>query len=138
VQGPDPSKLPDSLPAGSKFTITATLEKVKRDEKGKIAVKVTLFKRPQPTTKEQATAPLTDKEILASGTLKLEGAKETLELTLKEGANKNEIGIEVSASSSVPTPTLTEWGLIALAVLLAGGMGYMIYRRRPALRPAAP
>jgi hypothetical protein len=35
-------------------------------------------------------------------------------------------------------PTLTEWGLIALAVLLAGGMGYMIYRRRPALRPAAP
>ena len=37
-----------------------------------------------------------------------------------------------------PVPTLTEWGLIALAVLLAGGMGYMIYRRRPALRPAAP
>ncbi len=35
-------------------------------------------------------------------------------------------------------PTLTEWGLIALAVLLAGGMGYMLYRRRPALRPAAP
>jgi hypothetical protein len=39
---------------------------------------------------------------------------------------------------SVSLPTLTEWGLIALAVLLAGGMGYMIYRRRPALRPAAP
>jgi hypothetical protein len=38
----------------------------------------------------------------------------------------------------VTVPTLTEWGLIALAVLLAGGMGYMIYRRRPALRPAAP
>jgi hypothetical protein len=38
----------------------------------------------------------------------------------------------------VSLPTLTEWGLIALAVLLAGGMGYMIYRRRPALRPAAP
>ncbi|MCS6902823.1 MAG: IPTL-CTERM sorting domain-containing protein [Candidatus Bipolaricaulota bacterium] len=36
------------------------------------------------------------------------------------------------------TPTLAEWGLIALAVLLAGGMGYMLYRRRPALRPAAP
>ncbi len=36
------------------------------------------------------------------------------------------------------TPTLTEWGLIALAVLLMGGMGYMLYRRRPALRPAAP
>jgi hypothetical protein len=138
VQGPDPSKLPDSLPAGSKFTITATLEKVKRDEKGKIAVTVTLFKRPKPSNKEQATAPPTPNEILASGTLKLEGAKETLELTLKEGANKNEIAIAVSASSSVPTPTLTEWGLIALAVLLAGGMGYMIYRRRPALRPAAP
>ena len=40
--------------------------------------------------------------------------------------------------SIVSLPTLTEWGLIALAVLLAGGMGYMIYRRRPALRPAAP
>jgi hypothetical protein len=40
--------------------------------------------------------------------------------------------------SVTPVPTLTEWGLIALAVLLAGGMGYMIYRRRPALRPAAP
>ena len=39
---------------------------------------------------------------------------------------------------TVAVPTLTEWGLIALAVLLAGGMGYMIYRRRPALRPAAP
>ena len=39
---------------------------------------------------------------------------------------------------TVVVPTLTEWGLIALAVLLAGGMGYMIYRRRPALRPAAP
>jgi hypothetical protein len=38
----------------------------------------------------------------------------------------------------IKLPTLTEWGLIALAVLLAGGMGYMIYRRRPALRPAAP
>jgi hypothetical protein len=36
------------------------------------------------------------------------------------------------------TPTLTEWGLMALAVLLAGGMGYMLYRRRPALHPAAP
>ncbi|MCS7197289.1 MAG: IPTL-CTERM sorting domain-containing protein [Candidatus Bipolaricaulota bacterium] len=35
-------------------------------------------------------------------------------------------------------PTLTEWSLIALAVLLAGGMGYMLYRRRPALCPAAP
>ena len=38
----------------------------------------------------------------------------------------------------VETPTLTEWGLIALAVLLAGSMGYMLYRRRPALHPAAP
>jgi predicted RNA-binding protein YlqC (UPF0109 family) len=39
---------------------------------------------------------------------------------------------------TVVVPTLTEWGLIALAALLAGGMGYMLYRRRPALRPAAP
>jgi len=45
---------------------------------------------------------------------------------------------EASVLTVQVTPTLTEWGLIALAVLLAGGMGYMIYRRRPALRPAAP
>jgi hypothetical protein len=44
----------------------------------------------------------------------------------------------LKAAVIVVVPTLTEWGLIALAVLLAGGMGYMIYRRRPALRPAAP
>jgi hypothetical protein len=49
-------------------------------------------------------------------------------------------GNPVGGGSVIPVsvPTLTEWGLIALAVLLAGGMGYMIYRRRPALRPAAP
>jgi hypothetical protein len=47
-------------------------------------------------------------------------------------------GTIVKVTINVRTPTLTEWGLIALAVLLAGGMGYMIYRRRPALRPAAP
>jgi hypothetical protein len=54
----------------------------------------------------------------------------------------NNVLLEVRQASNleivVSTPTLTEWGLIALAVLLAGGMGYMIYRRRPALRPAAP
>jgi hypothetical protein len=54
----------------------------------------------------------------------------------------NNVLLEVKQASNleiiVSTPTLTEWGLIALAVLLAGGMGYMIYRRRPALRPAAP
>ena len=57
---------------------------------------------------------------------------------LKDG----DLLIEIKEASKleilVSTPTLTEWGLIALAVLLAGGMGYMIYRRRPALRPAAP
>jgi hypothetical protein len=34
-----------------------------------------------------------------------------------------------------PVPTLTEWGLIALAVLLAGSLAFMI-RRRLAPRPA--
>jgi hypothetical protein len=48
------------------------------------------------------------------------------------------LGVASNLEIIVSTPTLTEWGLIALAVLLAGGMGYMIYRRRPALRPAAP
>jgi hypothetical protein len=47
-------------------------------------------------------------------------------------------GKDIGPARLKPVPTLTEWGLIALAVLLAGGMGYMIYRRRPALRPAAP
>lgn len=47
-------------------------------------------------------------------------------------------GPAIEGATIVVTPTLTEWGLIALAVLLAGGMGYMIYRRRPALRTAAP
>nr|BAL52958.1 hypothetical protein HGMM_F03H09C17 [uncultured Acetothermia bacterium]BAL59226.1 hypothetical protein HGMM_OP3C381 [Candidatus Acetothermum autotrophicum] len=47
-------------------------------------------------------------------------------------------GKDIGPARLKPVPTLTEWGLIALAVLLAGGMGYMIYRRRPALRPATP
>ena len=47
-------------------------------------------------------------------------------------------GKDIGPATLKAVPTLTEWGLIALAVLLAGGMGYMIYRRRPALRPAAP
>jgi hypothetical protein len=69
------------------------------------------------------------------------------EIKIGEAADKlNPLAFQVNASvtargltfSVVSLPTLTEWGLIALAVLLAGGMGYMIYRRRPALRPAAP
>jgi hypothetical protein len=50
---------------------------------------------------------------------------------------KHTLKTQLSVSVCV-LPSVTEWGLIALAVLLAGGMGYMIYRRRPALRPAAP
>jgi hypothetical protein len=69
------------------------------------------------------------------------------EIKIGEAADKlNPLAFQVNASVTargltfrvVSLPTLTEWGLIALAVLLAGGMGYMIYRRRPALRPAAP
>ena len=66
----------------------------------------------------------------------------TTEYSIQFLDNNNNVLLEVKQASKleiiVSTPTLTEWGLIALAVLLAGGMGYMIYRRRPALRPAAP
>jgi hypothetical protein len=58
-------------------------------------------------------------------------------LTLQVGQSVQALGLTFSVVNVV-VPTLTEWGLIALAVLLAGGMGYMLYRRRPALRPAAP
>jgi hypothetical protein len=44
----------------------------------------------------------------------------------------DEIIVEVEGG---PVPTLTEWGLIALAVLLAGSLAFMI-RRRLAPRPA--
>ena len=58
--------------------------------------------------------------------------------TIEFFSQPNAQGQAIEGATIVVTPTLTEWGLIALAVLLAGGMGYMIYRRRPALRPAAP
>lgn len=58
--------------------------------------------------------------------------------TIEFFAAQNAQGQLIQGTTIVVTPTLTEWGLIALAVLLAGGMGYMLYRRRPALRPAAP
>jgi len=64
--------------------------------------------------------------------------------SIKELAGQRFLSIHVLSTTTkvevkaTVVPTLTEWGLIALAVLLAGGMGYMIYRRRPALRPAAP
>jgi hypothetical protein len=58
--------------------------------------------------------------------------------TIEFFQQQNAQGPAIEGATIVVTPTLTEWGLIALAVLLAGGMGYMIYRRRPALRPAAP
>lgn len=57
---------------------------------------------------------------------------------LKDSTVLHEVKEASALEIIVATPTLTEWGLIALSVLLAGGMGYMLYRRRPALRPAAP
>lgn len=57
--------------------------------------------------------------------------------TIEFFSQKDAQGNAIQGATIIVTPTLTEWGLIALAVLLAGGMGYMIYRR-PALRPAAP
>jgi hypothetical protein len=44
-------------------------------------------------------------------------------------------GNDIGPASLEPVPTLTEWGLIALAVLLAGSLAFMI-RRRLAPRPA--
>jgi hypothetical protein len=38
----------------------------------------------------------------------------------------------------ISLPTLTEWGLITLGLLLAGSMAFVLYRRRSALRPVAP
>jgi len=35
-------------------------------------------------------------------------------------------------------PTMTQWGLLALGLLLAGTMGFVLYRRRPTARPAMP
>jgi hypothetical protein len=69
--------------------------------------------------------------------LKVGKSNYSIKFLNKEGTVLHEVK-EASVLTVQVTPTLTEWGLIALAVLLAGGMGYMIYRRRPALRPAAP
>jgi hypothetical protein len=84
------------------------------------------------TPVQQATAgpyPVSRDATLGAG-----GISYTIEFFKQKGAK----GDPIQGATIVVTPTLTEWGLIALAVLLAGGMGYMIYRRRPALRPAAP
>jgi plastocyanin len=77
-------------------------------------------------------------ESAITGTpLKVGESKYSIKFLDKDGKVLHEVK-EASVLTVQVTPTLTEWGLIALAVLLAGGMGYMIYRRRPALRPAAP
>jgi uncharacterized 2Fe-2S/4Fe-4S cluster protein (DUF4445 family) len=78
------------------------------------------------------------KDSSITGTpLKVGESKYSIKFLDKDGKVLHEVK-EASVLTVQVTPTLTEWGLIALAVLLAGGMGYMIYRRRPALRPAAP
>jgi hypothetical protein len=59
------------------------------------------------------------------------GAKETIADIRWLDKDGNDIG----PASLEPVPTLTEWGLIALAVLLAGSLAFMI-RRRFAPRPA--
>jgi len=59
------------------------------------------------------------------------GAKETIADIRWLDKDGNDIG----PASLEPVPTLTEWGLIALAVLLAGSLAFMI-RRRLAPRPA--
>ncbi len=132
VQGPDPKNLPDQVDT---LKITVTAKKVQ----GKVPVTVTFFKRSQPKDKAEALAPIQDKEVQAKVERLFTAEKsEEITVTLKEKVNKNELVIEFGVAVSEPVPTLTEWGLIALAVLLMGGMGYMLYRRRPALRPAAP
>ncbi len=78
------------------------------------------------------------KDSTINGTpLKAGTSKYSIKFLDKEGKTLLEVK-EASVLVIEVTPTLTEWGLIALAVLLMGGMGYMLYRRRPALRPAAP
>jgi uncharacterized 2Fe-2S/4Fe-4S cluster protein (DUF4445 family) len=78
-------------------------------------------------------------ESAITGTpLKVGESKYSIQFLDKDEKVLHEVKEASVLTVQVVTPTLTEWGLIALAVLLAGGMGYMIYRRRPALRPAAP
>jgi hypothetical protein len=54
---------------------------------------------------------------------------------LKDGAGKIVYSVDPALIVAVIEPTLTEWGLIALAVLLAGSLAFMI-RRRFTSRPA--
>jgi hypothetical protein len=75
--------------------------------------------------------------VITGTPLKVGESKYSIQFLDKDEKVLHEVK-EASVLTVQVTPTLTEWGLIALAVLLAGGMGYMIYRRRPALRPAAP
>jgi len=62
----------------------------------------------------------------------LNGYKFYTEGDCKNGEVKNRGSVQIV---SAPIPTLTEWGLIALAVLLAGSLAFMI-RRRFTPRPA--
>jgi hypothetical protein len=55
--------------------------------------------------------------------------------TIEFFSQQNAQGPAIQGATIVVTPTLTEWGLIALAVLLAGSLAFMI-RRRLAPRPA--
>jgi len=84
----------------------------------------------------QAVANTNNQVLINAASISIGDAAGNLQpLLLQVNASVTARGLTFSVIS---LPTLTEWGLMALAVLLAGGMGYMLYRRRPALRPAAP
>jgi hypothetical protein len=68
----------------------------------------------------------------AGGKSKSAGALAAVPGRIRLPCSPEEAEIEITVG---PVPTLTEWGLIALAVLLAGSLAFMI-RRRLAPRPA--
>jgi hypothetical protein len=70
-------------------------------------------------------------QIMATG-MKSAGALAAVPGRIRLPCSPEEAEIEITVG---PVPTLTEWGLIALAVLLAGSLAFMI-RRRLAPRPA--
>jgi len=72
-------------------------------------------------------------EITQGGVVNYAGLPANVTVTDKD--NKQDVGQCTIKDVRQAVPTLTEWGLIALAVLLAGSLAFMI-RRRLAPRPA--
>lgn len=111
------------------------IKNVKKDDT--VTINVDEFKKAGRAEAKVALLKVVGEQIKEiSDTVEVTGRGE-IKLKVTVDAQADELRLRLTMNVGV-VPTLTEWGLIALAVLLAGGMGYMIYRRRPALRPAAP